>query len=285
MSFFVIGVLYGFKISYNKGMDNDTALNALNDQDLLEMAMVIFNINEALDKKSDLKNQTKPKNQIELKADYRNHDNPYWVALWPHLTRIDGMTGDEISGRDTILHWGEERLLKKFSNLGILSFNTKTKRVEDIYETGRAGDMPESYTININPDKFAEFSEQVFRAAKSIMKKHAQLGFVNFSTPSVTVESQEYKLKTMRNGNAFDIVMYCYEKHPGNTVTLKDLKNELSLSGVTNINGALRKSHFDTSNGLLRSFVETSPQFIKVHRSIQLPILQFEDIVIASKNP
>jgi hypothetical protein len=249
-------------------------IDNLDEQQLFEIAMVVFNINEQADKHP---------NKITLEADYRNGKNPYWVALLPYLDRIDGMTEDEIPGDQALLYWVEEDVLLRLSEAGLLTYKTKFKTVDDIFETGRSGELPVSYTIELK-DKYDEYSKSLIRAAKSKLTVPATLSFARFSNPLVSVQNKELPLKPMRNGTAFDIVVNCLEKHPNEAVTLKSLKESLALTGVTNINEALRKSHFDSTSGLLRSFVESSPQFIKVKPSIDLPLSQLEDIETASNN-
>lgn len=264
-------------------MDIGVTIDNLSEQELLETAMVIFNINQAMQILEET-NKKPDVTDVSLQADYRNTDNPYWVALWPSLTKMDGMTEEEIDGRNVMLHWNEESVLEHLSEIGVLSFKTRSVRVEDIYETGRAGDMPESYAIHLNADKYADFSIQIIRAAKNLITIPAQLKFSGFSSPLVVVDGRNYKLRAMRNGNVYDIIMYCYEKHPDTVVTLKTLIQELPLEDVSNISETLRKSIFDSNNGLLRSFAVTSPQLIKIRKSIELPIVQFEDIIAASKS-
>lgn len=264
-------------------MDYVIMIDDLSEQELLETAMVVFNINQVTQKPEETDKKLAV-THVSLRADYRNPENPYWVALWPSLTHIDGMTEDEIDGRNVMLNWSEESVLERLSKMGVLSYTTRSVRVEDIYETGRAGDMPESYAIHLSADKYTNFSTQIINAAKNQITIPAQLKFSNFSSPLVIVDGKNYKLRAMRNGIAYDIIMYCYEKHPDTVVTLKTLIHELSLEDVSNISETMRNSVFDNNKGLLRSFVVMSPQFIKISRSIELPILQFEDIVVAGKS-
>lgn len=263
-------------IAYNKGMSENIALEDLSKEELFEIAMVLFNVNESLHSSPKTKSLT-------LKADYRNYDNPYWVALWPYLTHIDGMTDDTIEGNDVALFWSEENVLKHLSELGVLSFKPNTVRVEDLFETGRAGVLTESYSLDVNTDRFEKLYKQVTDLAETKLLVPAELSFIKVSTPLITSNEQRYELPAMRDGNAFIIVHYCYENFLGKLVSLEELKKELPISGVTNINQALKNSPFDPNNGTLRAFVESEPKIIKVNKSAFITKRDYYALVSISK--
>jgi hypothetical protein len=98
-------------------------------------------------------------------------------------------------------------------------------------------------------------------------KNLAVLSFISISRPEITVGEDVYIMSSMRGGNAFKIIEYCLDKSTGKDVSLDTLKDKLQLQGVRNIKAALQHSHFDTNNGLLRSFVLASPGSIKVKRT------------------
>lgn len=255
-------------------------LSEFTPQKLLETAMVMQNLQDmaakvaATDKFADRK-------AIRMEADYRVPANEYLHALTPYYIKYDVDDGEPYSGY-TSLRGVELRTLKMLFVEGIAHF---TVHVGDkSYPLGvNMQGSSDYYEAVILTDIFTDFYNQVIKAARAVATVPANLSFINFSTPIVSVDDQGYTLSTMRNGYTFEIIEFCYNEHPGTVVRMPTLKEAISLKGVSSITVALKNSLFDSTKGLLRSFVEVNPQIIRIHKTVQLPLAQLDDIIAASK--
>lgn len=125
----------------------------------------------------------------------------------------------------------------------------------------------------------ADFGHHITELVKilKVLEKHdttlaISLGFDGSGKPHVTIGEEVLQFKTMRNGHAFNMISYCLKYKPSTPMSLDELKKAegLKLSGVSNINQALRNSPFDVSDGLLKVFVESSPQSLTVKPTVNV---------------
>lgn len=253
-------------------------------QELLEIAMVLKNMKEKIDKSPSTKAATKI-TVIRLEADYRNPDNEYYRALQPLLDYVDEEEGNTVAGLNVDIRHIENKVLNIVREQEVLGGEVivKTKRVKDPVGFGVLEDETISYDMSIYVDRFEDYYKQITDAAQTKMLIPAELSLGKVSTPFITVSERKYELPAMRDGNAYIIVHYCYKNLLGKEVSLDSLKEKLPINGVTNINQSLKNSPFDPNHGILRAFIESEPKIITVNKSALITNKDFKAIVSASK--
>jgi len=256
---------------------NADELNQLTKEELFDIAMVLYNIQCIRTKY--------PQNKVfNLPADLHNFRNEYFQANYVGHEYYDEEDGETVYYAYTELRNQELDALRRLTNNGALrGINIKYRKTEDPAGLGVEYDESACYQLVLDSDKFEAYHRQVMEAAQARILVSANLSFIGVGTPMVAVDTQLYKLSTMRDGNAFEIIDHCLRECPGQEVSLTSLAGSLKLSGVSNINEALKNSLFDRKNGVLRHFVSSSPKAITVNETILLPKPQLENIILASK--
>lgn len=247
-------------------------------QQLLEVAMVLQNMKVKIDR--SLTTVSEPQIVfIRLQADYRN--NEYYTALKPFLNYVDYEEGNEVDGMNVDLREIEGNTFKIIRQQHVLTGEvvTETRKIPDPVGLGILEDEVTSYSMGVNVKKFENLYVQIVGQIEIV----AELNFIKIGVPLVTANGHSYQLTTMREGKAFDIIKYCLDNAADQEVTLDTLKPVLALGGVSNINEALKGSHFDKHSGLLRHFVQSTPKTIIVKPSSNLPKFALEAIVANSK--
>jgi len=118
-------------------------------------------------------------------------------------------------------------------------------------------------------------------------KMEAKLSFEKITIPVITIGDTSYRLSSMRNGIAFEIISYCFEKFPDEFVGLPSIKKYLQLeeldeADITNLRDKMRGSHFD-DKGPLQPFIEISPRKLKIKKITALTDEEVASIKAASK--
>lgn len=255
-------------------------LSEFTPQKLLETAMVMQNLQYMAAKVATMEKFTDRK-EIRMEADYHAPANEYLKALEPYYIKYDADDGEPYNGY-TSLRSAEFRTLKMLFVEGVAHFTVHVGDKSYLLGVNMQGNS-DYYDVVILTDIFTNFYNRVIKAARAVATVPAKLSFINFTTPIVSVGDQSYTLSTMRNGHAFEIIEFCYNEHPGVVVRMPTLKEAISLKGVPSITVAFKNSLFDSTKGLLRSFAEVNPQIIRVHKIVQLPLAQLDDIIAASK--
>lgn len=160
----------------------------------------------------------------------------------------------------------------------------------------RREDEEDYYILTLKPS-FFEYLKAVemaasFYVADQIIAPNtgtrAELDFIGITTPVVTIQNTQYRLKSMQTtGTAFNIIAYCLNKRPNQTLTVEELRkgigaSEYSNSGIGNINENLRNSLFGKDNPL-SPFIETSTKSILVKSVTQLTDKELEAVIQARK--
>jgi len=122
---------------------------------------------------------------------------------------------------------------------------------------------------------FGHHIVELVKILKSLEKQDTtltiSLSIHGSNKPKITFGDEVLYFKTMRDGHAYNFINYCLNNKPSVPVSLKELNKELNIQiGVTNINQALKNSPFDPNDGLLRLFVESSPQALTVKPTINV---------------
>lgn len=252
-------------------------LQHLTKHELFDLAMVLYNIQY-------LRTKHPQKKVLNVAADLHNFQNEYFLANYTGHTYYDEEDDEMVAYEHTDLRNQEIEALRRLVNNGALKgVTTRHRKTEDPAGLGIEYEESHYYQLVLDGDKFGAYYQQVIEAAQARILMSASLSFEGMSTPTVIVNNNTYKLASMRVGNAFNIVSHCLEKSPDKEVSLVHLKETLALSGVLNINEALKNSLFDSKRGLLRCFADSSPKTIVLHKTVQLPKPQLEKIILASK--
>lgn len=173
---------------------------------------------------------------------------------------------------------------KAFNEWYIETANAIVRYEKNTYHLRQFMRNRDSYAIITEPkdtpeDLLADFGHHIQELVEILRVLERQdttltvsLSFHGSDVPKVTVGDEFLYFKSMRNGNAYALVSFCLNQHPEKLITLDEFKNKykLALEGVTNINQVLKNSPFDKNQGLLRVFVESSPQSLKVKPTINI---------------
>lgn len=249
-----------------------------NQSDLLEIAMVLQNMKEELSKLplSKLKSNYA---EISYKADNRNWENEYYQTLWHTLDYIDYEEGNEVTGNNVALYNIEEAVFDKLKTEKIITeIKTDSEEVPDPVGFGIMENQPVMHHIKIDLSLF----DEAYLDVTDAIEVEATLDFINFSNPVITVNGKKYVFGTMR-GNALEIITHCWENYPNEIVSLEALQKELKISGVANLNEAIKNSFFDKRTGLLRQFAQSMSKTILIKKTASLPKRQVEAIALATQ--
>lgn len=120
-----------------------------------------------------------------------------------------------------------------------------------------------------------------------LAKTEATLSFEKITIPVITIGDTSYRLSSMRNGVAFEIISYCFEKFPDEFVGLTSINKYLQLeelgeADITNLRDKMRGSHFEET-GPLQPFIEISPRKLKIKKITALTDEEVSSIKAASK--
>lgn len=246
--------------------------------DLLEIAMVLQNMKDELSKQPLSKMKSKYA-ELTLKADFRNIKNEYYDTLWRNLDYIDYEEGNEVSGNNVDVRFIEERVFEKLTEEKVITeLKTDYEKVPDPVGFGILEDQSTAYHIKIDLSAF----DEAYLDVTDAIEVEGTLDFINFSNPVLTVKGKKYVFGTMR-GNALEIITHCWENYPNELVSLESLQSELKISGVSNLNEAIKNSFFDKRTGLLRQFAQSMSKTILVKKTASLPKRQVEAIALATQ--
>lgn len=246
--------------------------------DLLEIAMVLQNMKDELSKQPLSKLKSKYA-EITLKADFRNIKNEYYDTLWRNLDYIDYEEGNEVSGNNVDVRFIEERVFETLTKEKVITeLKTDFEKVPDPVGFGIWEDQSTAYHIKLDLSVF----DEAYLDVTDAIEVEGTLDFINFSNPVLTVKGKKYVFGTMR-GNALEIITHCWENYPNEIVSLEVLLKELKISGVTNLNEAIKNSFFDKRTGLLRQFAQSMSKTILVKKTASLPKRQVEAIALATQ--
>jgi len=217
-----------------------------------------------------------------------------WIFDW----------SDELGEEQNIANYGSEcRALVMLSTMGVIGIksekaNTRERRLYQVNEHGldlpfrldKAGALGSKGAIwyraywvtDFNYQRYKELRKQ-YAAEGNFIK--AQLSFVGINKPQVTTSNTSYRLKTMREGNALNMLSHCLLYHPNEIIKIDSVRAELkekkiSTPGLTSITQALRRTSFDKTNEL-SPFVVATPKSIMVRRTVNLTAEQLKAIVAA----
>lgn len=253
----------------------------LSNTDLLDLAMIMQNINDYLIKQRRTSAKYPDCKLIRLEADMHNFDNEYFLENYtkPYYDAEDGV---EVAYAYTDLRDTEIDTFSKLIGAGVIMGANAHTESEEVRWGGTFIEQPKYYDIVVDTKIFEDYYKQVTDYAQAKMLVSVELSFIKISTPLLLVNEQSYELPTMRDGSAFIIVHYCYQNFIGKEVLLGTLRDNLPLRGVSNINQALKNSHFDQNNGILRAFVSSQPKIITFNSSAMITQKDLKEVISIS---
>lgn len=188
-----------------------------------------------------------------------------------------------------------QAVLTLLENLGHIEITQKPNYRLTDRQRAKRDDEEDYYVISLSPS-FNDYYSSIETASTFYIADEvpitgngikASLRFEGITTPVVSVAKNDYKLPSMRDGVPFQVVSYCLEKRPGQTLGIERLRAELDASnlssaGITNFNENLRNSLFGNGKPL-RPFVTASSKSILVTPTASLSPKELETIIQASR--
>lgn len=210
---------------------------------------------------------------------------------------------DDTSSLATNTCMAELTALTTLGNAGVIAFSKKSTNGGRLPYGAKSQHLLNQHGVYLTPDgdqasRHFEWAvwligfnyEQFMAECKAIgfdpsaVGITAALSFASISTPQVTIDGVSYSLSPLSDsGVPFRIVDYCLTQKPNQPVSLGELKDGLPLSGVSNINQALKNSCFDRNTGVLKGFITSAPHTITVSAATNLSETAKRAIILAAR--
>lgn len=257
-------------------------ISNLSKVELVDLAMVLYDVQE------------------ELEFGSKRHSNKVEIEAYPNNEYMTLREDLNMNDREQIALGRKMMLFKLYEEEVLTDIITNSEERAD-EDAGIFYDEAVSYEVTVSTQLFVDTYTNVFHLVRPMLEQHtrsrkksqptvatAYLTFVEFTTPTVTIDDVIYPFPPMRDGKAFNVLSHCLRNHPDKDVKLDVIKAELRALavpvtyGISNLKEIVRKTAFSGGHAL-SVFVSVSPQAILLRSHVPITSTDKQRIIAESQ--